>query len=83
MKLKLNALLTALGFKQSWHVCWVANINGRSRSYGDGTFTFRPHLSEGSIDDLRDSLAKQTEAAAGLTVAKQQINIIGMVRLGS
>lgn len=83
MKSKLNALLTALGFKQSWHVCWVVSINGSSGSYGDGTFTFRPHLSESSIEGLREHLAKETEAATGLTVTKKQINIIGMAKLGS
>lgn len=79
----LNALLAAVGFKQKWHICWVANLPGSNSSHGDGTYTFRPRLTASNIDDLREMLAEDTAKAAGVPIAPEQINITGMIKIAS
>ena len=83
MKSKLNTVLTALGFKQHWHVCWVIMLDGQHTSYGDGTFTFTPKLSKNHIEGLRVDLAKVVSEAVGYEIDKSNVNITGLIRIGS
>ena len=79
----LNAFLTAVGYRQKWHVCWVATIPGRAISYGDGTFTFTPRLTAASISDLRNELACRTSEIAECHITAGQINITGLIRVAT
>lgn len=78
----LNELLDAVGYKQKWHVCWVAILPGKTPGYGDGTYIFTPRLTFSAIKDLRSKLAEDTSAAVGLDVKAEQINITGLMRIG-
>ena len=78
----LNELLAAVGYKQKWHICWVALLPGKMPSYGDGTYTFTPRLTADIINDLRAKLAEETSKAAGCDVTPKQVSITSMVRIG-
>lgn len=78
----LNALLAAVGYKQTWHICWVAHLPGRVAIQGDGTYTFTPRLSASIISDLRVKLAEDTAAAGGGSVKPEQINITSLTKIG-
>lgn len=77
----LNELLAMLGYKQKWHVSWVALIPGRDESYGDGVYTFTPRLTENAVKELRKLLAEQTGDKAGIDIKPEQINITGLARV--
>ena len=78
----LNELLAAVGYKQKWHIGWVAMLPGKLPSYGDGVFTFTPRLTENLIRELRAKLAEETSKAVGTDVTPEQINITGVARIG-
>jgi hypothetical protein len=78
----LNELLAAVGYKQKWHICWIAMLPGKLPSYGDGTFIFTPRLTADRIRELRTKLADETGKAARCDVTPEQINITGLARIG-
>jgi len=78
----LNKLLSAAGYRQTWHVCWVANIPGKMPIYGDGVYAFRPRLTSNSVEDLRMEIAEDTGAAIGCKLMPEQISITGLARIG-
>jgi len=82
MRKKWNAFISALGFEQTWHVCWVAMIEGKNITYGDGTFAFSPRLESSDIGDLREKLAKEVSDVLGYELSPKKINITGLIRIG-
>lgn len=81
-KQMLDGLLTLVGYKQAWHVCWVAFSKDRTTSYGDGTYTVTPRLTSKAIKDLRAMLAADTAKSAGFEIKPEQISITGLTRIG-
>lgn len=79
----LNDLLAAFGYKQKWLICWNASIPNRLPSYGHGTYTIRPRLTDKTIGELLKKLASETSEAAGFEVKQEQINITGLAKIGS
>ncbi len=78
----INSLLMLIGYKQAWHVCWVAMVPNRANSYGDATCIFVPRLRENVIKDLRAMLAAYTSESAGFEIKPEQISITGLARIG-
>ena len=73
----INKIKALLGLKEIWHVSFIVSC----KSYGDGTYTFRPKLTPHLIDSLRNELACEATLAVGSKIAPSKINIIGMTKL--
>lgn len=78
----LNYFLSVIGYKQVWHISWIAMKLGGEKSYADAAVTISPRLTEKSIIMLRKGLAAKTSDAIGESVTAEQINIVGMTRIG-
>lgn len=72
----LSAVLSAVGWYQEWHICWVAKIDSNKTATCDGTYTVRPRMCSKRIKDLRAKLAADTGCDA------EDINITAMIKIG-
>jgi len=72
----LNTLLSAVGWYQKWHICWVAQLDSGQTAICDATYTVRPRMCVKTIKDLRAKLATDTGCDA------KDINITAMIKIG-
>ena len=75
----INKILKLIGYRQVWHMCWVARMEDESFSIGEGSFILRPRMTVEDIHSLKEKFKLITAESAGKKVA--HVTIISMVRI--
>jgi len=78
-----NWLLKKAGYKQKWHVAFVASVTGRQNSTGDGSFLVKGMMTSEIIEEIREACAKDVSDAIGgqQKIESRQINIVCLTRI--